>query len=159
MEHKILFLPAWDKTDPDPNKDYGVSDLTLKFLVIGNKGTVEFELHTNWYLDYVMDRRLQSIKRDVYAGKEDFLLKYFIHPFPADICYDSLERMSEDDIYFENGLDGILDHKPCYYGYRYEEEENGLWTTDYVYKKLIEEGDKAVWDYLETYYSEVFGKE
>ena len=159
MEHKIIFRPADDKTDPDPYKNYGVHDIDMKFLVFGDKGIVEFELSTNWYLPHVMERRLQSMKRNVFLAKKDFLLMTWISPKPLDICYWSLERLSEDDTFFDKGLDYVFDHKPCFYGYRYEREEDGLWTTDYVYNQFLLRGDIAIWEYLENYYRETFGEE
>src|SRR3990172_2947172 len=101
MEHKLIFLPADDKTDPDPSKDYGVFDIRIKFLVYGDKGITEFDLSTNWYLPHVMERRLATLKKDVILGKEDLSLKLWIDPYPIDVCYWSLERISEDDVYFE----------------------------------------------------------
>lgn len=159
MEHKIIFLPAWDKSDPDPTKDYGVNCINIKFLVIGNRGVVEFDLSTNWYLPHIIKRRLEHLKQDVFIGKEDYLLTSKMSPYPLDICYYSLERISEDDTYFESGLSYVFDHKPCYYGYRYEDEGKEVWTTDFVYNLLLERGDGAVWDYLENYYCDTFLKD
>lgn len=159
MEHKVLFFPAWDKTDPDPNKNYGVSDVRIKFLVIGNKGIVEFDLSTNWYLPHVVDRRLEALKKDVYQQKEDFLLRTWIAPYPLDVCYYSLDQLSVDDTHFDSGLSYVFDHKPCFYGYKYEDEDGSLWTPEYVYNQFLLYGDDAIWKYLEKYYIETFGKE
>jgi len=161
MEHKILFFPAFDRTDPDPKKNYGVGDLNIKFLVIGNKGIVEFDLSTNWYFDYVMDGRVEWIKDLVRQGKENFLIKHVLSPYLLDVCYYSPIELSEDDCYFENGLNYLEDKSLVYYGYKYiieNEFEDKIWTTDYVLKLLIEQGDMAVWNYLEKYYHEIFGE-
>lgn len=157
MEHKIIFFPADDRTNNKPELNYGVNDVNIKFLVIGKRGIVEFDLHTNWYLPHVMERRLLYLKMDVRSGKKDFLLMSWISPGPFDVCYMSLIQMSEDDTFFDGGLDYVFDHQPCFYGYKYEKEENGLWTTYYVYDGFIREGDSFVWNYLEKYYQEVFG--
>lgn len=159
MNRKLLFLPAWDKSDPDPKKDYGVSCLNMKFLVIGVKGIVEFDLNTNWYQDHVLDRRVTWMKKSVLSGKEDFMIKYIMSPYPLDICYYSRVRLSEDDVLFENGLPYLEDKNLVYYGYRYEEEFDELYTTEHVLKLLVETGDEAVWNYLENYYIETFGEE
>lgn len=158
MNRRLVFFPAWDKSDPDPKKDYGVSCLELCFLVEGEKGIVEFQLLTNWYQEHVMERRLQSIKKDVFAGKEDFLIKRFLRPFPADICHYSLVRLSEDDVHFSNGQSHIFNHQPCYYNYKYT-DKSGLIAHDVAYELLVEHGDEALWKYLEDYYTEVFGEE
>ena len=157
MERKILFSHAWDKTDPDPSKNYGVSDLGIFFVVFDNDKFVSFEISTNWYQKHVMDRRLEYLKHDVWAGKKDFLLMSSMSPYPIDVFYISPNRLSEDDNYWEDGYSkfGVTD--PCYYGYRYTEEEDKYYTTDYLYWKLINEGDEPVWKWLENYFVETFG--
>lgn len=159
MNRRIVFFPAYDKTDLDPKKNYGVGCLELAFLVEGDKGTVEFELLTNWYQEHVMKRRLEWAKKDVLAGKEDFLLRHFLDPFPADVCYFSLVRLSEDDVYFEGGLSYTLNSQSCYYGYKFMDEKEDRMAKEVAYLKLIEVGDEALWKYLEEYYAEVFGEE
>lgn len=154
-----MFFPAWDKSDLDPRKDYGVSCLELCFLVEGEKGVVEFQLLTNWYQERVMKRRLDSIKKDVRLGKEDFLLRHFLDPFPADVCYYSLSRLGEDDAFFSKGLSHIFDNQPCYYGYKFTDEKEDKMAKEVAYKLLVEHGDEALWKYLEEYYVEVFGEE
>ena len=156
MEHKIVFLPAWDKTDPDPSKDYGISDVEILFLVVGDKGIVEFQLGTNWHLPHVVDRRLNAMKGDVLNGKHNFLLKKWITPFPLDVCCFSLERLSEDDLYFENLPHRFPEPTSCYYSYKVFEYEYDDVATDYAYKNFIEKGIDWLWEYLEKYYREVF---
>jgi hypothetical protein len=159
VNRRIVFLPAFDKTDPDPKKNYGVGCLELRFLVEGNRGVVEFQLLTSWYQEHVMKRRLDALKHDVWIGKEDFLLRHFLDPFPADICYFSQNRLSEDDAYWEKGVYYALEGKPCYYGYKYTDEEENRPAKEVAYQKLVEEGDESLWKYLEDYYEEVFGKD
>jgi hypothetical protein len=156
LEHRIDFYPAWDKSDPDPKKSYGVMDVVIKFLVIGDKGIVEFELHTNWYLPHVMERRLQHMQQDVLLGN-GVSQRRWIYPYPSDVCYWSRERISDDDTHFERGLVGIFNKSPVYYGYKYTDEGGGVYTPDFLYKLLIEAGESDVWEYLEKYYHEVFG--
>jgi hypothetical protein len=156
MERKILFIPAFDKTDPDPKKDYGVGCLELRFLLIGEKGVVEFQLLTQWFQEHVMVRRLESLKKDIWMGKQDFLLRHFLDPFPADVNYWSLNRISEDDTIFAEGVSYVFDGKPCYYGYKYVDSDDTR-SVDNALRKLVEEGDEALWKYLEEYYLEVFG--
>lgn len=159
MKHIVKFLPAWDRTDPDPKKNYGISDVEIRFWVIGDKGIVEYQLGTGWHLPHVVDRRLEAMKHNVYIGKEDFLLRRWSSPaFSYDICYYSPVRVSEDDICWEEGVTIVpVDWKPVFYGYRYEPEENGKYTTDYVYEKFLTDGEDFLWKYLEDYYVAVFG--
>lgn len=46
----VYFVPAFDKRDPSPNKNYGISDVKLVFALQGEKGTITLALFTNWYL-------------------------------------------------------------------------------------------------------------
>ena len=156
MDRKLWFTPAFDKTDPDPSKDYGVGDLELRFVLSGEKGAVEFQLATNWYQPHVMERRLQAVKRDVLMDKADFLIRHFIEPMPLDICYFSPVRLSEDDSYFENGIFTFRGGEPCFYGYEYRNDQDEI-SHDAAYWKLVTEGDEALWKYLEDYYVRVFG--
>jgi hypothetical protein len=159
VNRRIVFFPAYDRTDPDPKKDYGVGCLDLRFLVEGKSGTVEFELLTQWFQEHIMKRRLDSLKHDVWIVKQDFLLRHFLDPFPADVCYFSPKRISEDDSYWEKGVYYTLEGKPCYYGYKYKDEKEDRPAREIACRKLVEEGDESLWKYLEDYYEEVFGKD
>ena len=159
MKRIVKFYPAWDRTDPDPKKNYGVRDIDLRFLVVGKDKAVEFQLSTNWYLEHVMKKRLEAMKHDVWVQKDDFLLKTFIAPYPLDVCYYSPKRLSEDDAEWEDGLSdkSIISCAPIFYGYKYEEEESGYRSPEHAYHLLLEKGEDDLWEYLENYYSEVFG--
>ena len=157
MNRRVMFFPAFDGTDPNPSKNYGVGCLELRFLVEGDKGVVELQLLTNWYLKHVMESRREAMKRDVWCGKEDFLLEHWINPFIADLCNFSLDKMHEDCAYFKEGVHYIFDGKPCYYDYKYIDEDYNKPAKDVAYWKLVEKGDEALWKYLEEYYVEVFG--
>lgn len=157
MERKIFFFPAWDRTDPDPKKDYGVNDLELRFVVLGDGKAVEFQLHTGWYQPHIMDRRYQEIKQGIYLGNKDYLVRRYINPFPADVCCFSINDLGEDSTYFEGGLDYLFDHVPCYYSYKYDEENSGMYSPDHALGLLVEKGDETLWQYLENYYRECFG--
>ena len=132
----------------------------LWFQIIGELGVVEFQLATNWYTNGVINARLIDMKKDVLSGEKDFMLKHFwMGPQPVDVCYYSPIRKSEDDSYWEGGTKYHAPHIiPCYYGYRYEDEGDGVWTADFVYQKLLREGNDGVWNYLDNYYAEVFGE-
>ena len=155
MKREIKFVPY-------PMRDGQESSLNLLFQVIGKLGVTEFELSTNWYTDGVVEARLQEMKKDVYLRKEDFLLKHFwMGPHPLDVCYFSPVRMSEDDSCFEDGATYHAPYipAPVYYGYKYVDEGEGFgWTPDFVYEKLLREGNEGVFKYLENYYIEVFGE-
>jgi hypothetical protein len=157
LERRILFFPAFDRTDPDPSKDYGVGCLEIRFLLDGPAGSVEFQLLIQAYLPHVMERRLQRLKRDVLAGKSDFLLRNFIEPNPLDICRWSAERLTEDDTYFDAGISYFRNHLPCYYSYEFRNPQDER-SVDAAYAALVQGGDAALWKYLEDYYYREFGK-
>lgn len=156
MNRKLIFQPAFDRTDPDPKKNYGVGCLELLFMVFGDKGAVQLQLLTQWYLPHVMDRRLESLKQDIRMGKEDFLLKDFIEPHPIDLCYFRPDRSNEDETFFDKGVPYFMDGASCYYGYKYLDADERV-AKDVAFRKLVDEGDEALWKYLEDYYVEVFG--
>ena len=102
------------------------------------------------------------MKKDVWKGDEDYLLKHFyMGPQPLDVCYFSFVRKSEDDTVFEDGAKYHVPHmdKPVYYGYKYKEDtENEEQSIGFAYDKLLRGGNDALWKYLEDYYVEVFGE-
>lgn len=159
MKREILFQPAWDKTDPDPKKNYGVNCLTILFHVIVDRGVVEFELSTNWYQEHVMQKRLDAMKQDVWSGKKDFLIRTWIEPYPMDVCYFAFERISEDDIYFEDGVRNLSEVRPYYYDHKFMDEKYEKQAKEVAYRKLVDEGDESLWQYLEEYYINTFGKD
>lgn len=148
MKREIKFVPA-------PMSDGCTSELL--FHVEGELGMVEFQLATNWYVGTVADRRLQEMKKDVWKGNKDFLLKHFWGgPQPLDVCYFSPVRISEDDSYWENGaIYHAPNIVPCYYGYKYRDSD-GVRSIERAYETLIREGDEGLFKYLEDYYLEVF---
>lgn len=150
LDHKIVFSPAWDRTDPDPKKNYGVQDVVIFFLVIGEKGITEFQLSTGWHLSVVEDRRekwyLEHWWNHKSASRDLWRLS-----FPVDVCRWSKTKLSEDDIEM-SGISRVFDGGICYYGYRYENP-----SPEDVYQALVTKGDDGVWNILEKYYCEEFG--
>lgn len=133
------------------------SSSEVLFHVEGELGVVEFQLSTNWYTPNVVDKRLDKMKRDVWSGKKDFLLRHFwMGPQPLDVCYLSPVRISEDDSYWEKGAILHAPHiVPCYYGYKYQDVD-GKSSTERAYEILLRQGDDGLFKYLEDYYLEVF---
>lgn len=76
-----------------------------------------------------------------------------------DVCYFAFERVSEEDIYFEDGVRNLSEIRPYYYGYKFMDEKYEKQATQVAYRKLVDDGDEALWQYLEEYYVEVFGEE
>jgi hypothetical protein len=170
FERIVEMQPAFDKRDPDPRKNYGIHGVTLRMILKGAEGAVQFVLYTNWQLPHVMEEQL---------ARGDHL---FCEPLPADLGYHSPRPMYEghepmgakrtkfidndgrfDEVYPLNTLDKIieseptgtfdpcpyLDGKPCYY------DGSGL-QAERIYNVLLAEGSDGVWRALEEYYRSTF---
>jgi len=138
MEREIRLHPAWDKRNPDPSKNYGIHGVEMRFVLMGDKGAVQFVLYTNWHLPHVMEW-LES--------KRDRAYNPFA-PMPADIGYHSPKPMYDgQDVMVESCE--YLAGQPCYY--------DGSSLQSYAYfEVLVREGGEALWQKLEEYYHELF---
>ena len=132
MERKIIFSPAFDMSDKDPSKNYGVHGVNIKFLLSGEEGTVQFVLFTNWHLPHVQARmKHQFPPMPAYTG-------YHSSPKPLyegqDITAESYEYLGEKSRYYDS---------------------SGLMANDY-FDVLVAEGGEALWKKLEEYYDDCF---
>jgi hypothetical protein len=168
---EITFSPAFDKRDPDPQKNYGVHGVEMRWLLHGPDGVVQFLVFTGWNLPHVtkeMDERLlakQRPKRVLKSVKSDRPLSAKLldelegrgpgieavdlrirRPMPADLGYHSwmprYEGQSAMDCHLSpNGI--------CYY------DGSGL-NAEPIFSVLLREGSDGVWRELEKYYASVF---
>lgn len=53
FQREIVFVPAYDKSDPDPAKNYGVHGVHIWFNLIGDGQGLTFSISTNWQLPHV----------------------------------------------------------------------------------------------------------
>src|SRR5438309_1017514 len=132
LERIVEWEPAFDRRDPDPNKNYGIHGVSVQFILKGPKGATQFVLFTNWHLANVQK------ELDSKTVPKQFTHLH-CHPLPADVGYHSLTRRhnyqeERDCTYTVTGK--------CYY------DGSGLRAYD-VYKRLVEHGDKGVWEALE----------
>jgi hypothetical protein len=132
MEKIVSFEPAYDKRNPDPNKNYGIGCVRIRFVLKGKNGAVQFLMSTGWYLPNVDKSSWSSSMRE----PQGWDLGYH-SPVPR---YDG--QGSYDCEYLEGGK--------CYY------DGSGI-AAEPIMKQLIKEGDKAVWDALEEEYHSLFG--
>lgn len=128
----VEIFPAWDKRDPDPNKNHGIHCCELRMVLIGKSGAVQFVLYTGWYPEGTITN--------------DHPLR---NPLPADLGYHSPRPMfigqePREDCPYLNG-------KPCYY------DGSGL-NAQRVYHVLLGGGSDAVWRELEEYYNQTFSE-
>jgi hypothetical protein len=140
MEKIIQFVPAYDKRNADPKKDYGIHGVVLRMVLKGELGATQFVLYTNW--------QLPNVTKEMRSGMAPN--KYFLYePLPADLGYHSPKPMYESQKPMENCE--YLEGKSCYY------DGSGL-NAESVYKILLEKGDEGVWKELEDYYIQTFGE-
>lgn len=132
----IKFTPAYDRRNPDPNKNYGIHGVNIIFSVKGDEGVVTFVLFTNW--------QLPSIDKE----KGIDILCKIDHPVPADLGFHSKKKQ-----YAQHNCSGeceYLDGENCYY------DGTSLGAKN-VFDILKEKGDEGVFKYLEdkykTYYN------
>lgn len=149
MEKIVKFYPAFDKRNPDPNKNYGIHGVDLKMVLKGDKGAVQFVLFTNWQLPHVIQEFDKKVLQDAAKGKlDDISIRCWYHPMPADLGYHSYTPLYEgQDICTESCE--YLDGKPCYY------DGSGL-NAERIYEVLLREGSDGVWGKLEDFYKELF---
>lgn len=136
MKRTIEFLPAYDKRDTNPRKNYGIHGVDMRWYLEGEKGTVQFVVYTNWHLPHVQE--------ELDEGRHSNHIS--CHPLPADLGYHAKEPHYEGQIkmdecqFIEGG---------CYY------DGSGL-NAEWVFKLLVKEGHEAVWKHMEEYYNSVF---
>ena len=138
FEKLIEFDPAYVKRHTDPSKNYGIHCLTLRMVLKGEKGAVQFVLYTGWFLPHV---------REELQFKERFLSE----PLPADVGYHSPMPMYEGQKSIIEQC-AYLDGHPCYY-------DGSALTAEKAFDILVEQGGDGVWKYLEDYYHDTFGNE
>lgn len=129
FERITTLEPAYDLRD----KDCGVGAVTLRMVLKGKEGAVQFVLYTGWY-----PKTATHIP--------DSMCK----PQPADLGYHSPSpRYDGQDVIQEDCE--YLNGKPCYY------DGSGLNAYE-AYDILLKKGSKGVWKFLEGYYNDIFIK-
>lgn len=134
MEHITEITPAYDKR----KENMGIHCCELRMILKGKLGATQFVLYTGWFLQH-------NTNEIISKGSSSSLI-----PYPADIGYHSPNPMYEgQDVCCDSCK--YLDGKPCYYGDSCLEAKE-------VYKKMLEFGSDAVWEYLEKKYITLFGE-
>ena len=133
LKRLVKFMPAWDKRDPDPRKDYGIHGVDLVMVLKGKKGAVHFLLFTGWLLP-----------ENEKAGRTHW------EPLPVDVGYHALApQWSGQEV--GEGKCEYLDGRPCYC------EGSGL-AAQRMFEVLLREGSDGVWRELEVCYRNRFSK-
>lgn len=118
-----------DTCKPGAGGSHGVHGLQIRWLVIGDKGAVQFLLFTNWMVE-----------------PERFNARSAFAPLPADLGYHSRTPQYEGQTPFD--CEYVPDGK-CYY------DGSGV-NAQEPFAVLCNDGIDALWAYLESYYQHVF---
>lgn len=144
FERELKIAEAWDKTDSDPKKNYGIHGMDMRFYLKGPKGVIQFILYTNWHLPH----NEKDLLRKMDEKHED---SHFVHalfcPMPADIGYHSPTPLYEGQT--ETSGCHLLEGGKCYY------DGSSLYA-DTIYNIFVAGGDDALWAQLEKEYHERF---
>lgn len=141
LRREIKWEPGYDhRDDPDPLKSqYGAHGLQIRFMLHGDKGTIQFLLYTNWIPNEVLMSRGTVPAR--------LLSPQVLRPLAADLGYHADKPQYED----HKPMD-TCEHRPsgkCYY------DGSGL-AADGPFGILLVDGEDAMWKYMEDYYWMVF---
>ena len=135
MERIVEWEPAYDKRHSDPNKDYGVHGMNLRFVLKGPRGAVQFLLFTNWYLPQNRHNAFEKVSAHI------------LGPLPADVGYHALVPQYDGQEAIEQSCP-YLDGAPCYY------DGSGLAAQE-LFDRFVAEGEGAVWSVLEASYKDL----
>lgn len=129
FERRVEVTPAYDRR----NAGCGVGSCTLRFLLMGPRGTTQFVMLTGWYLPGVeYDFRQQDYRPEAIG---------------MDVGYHSPTPMYEGQASMPCD---VLPGGRCYY-------DGSSIAAHGVMRQLIEEGHEAVWRRLEADYMARFG--
>lgn len=139
----VTFDPAYDKRPKNPgDPDYGIHGVTLRFLLTGPLGAIQFVVYTNWHLPETTER-LRTQPYDAIGGDPHWMER----PMPADLGYHSYVPRYEGQS--SMGSCAFLGGAECYY-------DGSTLNAEPVFVRLLREGDAGVWDALEQYYRQTF---
>lgn len=124
LQRIIEFVPAYDRRDKDPNKNYGIHCVAMYMTVKGNNGAISFCVFTGWYLP-------QNDVKDITGSG-------------ASICYHSTKPKYEE----QTGLESCkyLPGKLCYCDCTYIQADD-------LFDQFVSQEDEVVWKDLEDRYS------
>lgn len=151
MKRKLEFIPAFDKRSKDPNKDFGIHGVEMRWYILGPEGAIQFVLYTNWQLPHIFKEWIGTefsfqSNRMFNATEASALFQ----PLPVDVGYHSPKKMYRGQRLMTKDCP-ILKGK-CYY-------DGSALAADKYFNILIEKGGEALWEALEEYYKKTFKHE
>ena len=143
MIKKVKFIPAFDKRNTNPKKNYGIHGVDILFTLKSKKGVIQFLIYTNW--------QLPNVQKEFDNRPPDPKFPYLFHePMAADIEYHSYKPIYEGQEPSTNSC-SLLGGKPCYY------DGNSMKAEEY-FNILRTGGDKKLWEVLAERYKDIFGE-
>jgi hypothetical protein len=136
FERKISFTPAFDKRDPNPNKNYGIGAVRLLFTLKGPLGATQWLIGTNWYCASAREH-LRNFPDRPSAMK----------PEGWDLGFHGRAPVYEGQSKTHDHCD--LTDGPCFY------DGSGL-NADLLIEGFLTGGEDYVWRALEAYYASTF---
>ncbi|UYN89869.1 MAG: hypothetical protein KIT08_01200 [Anaerolineales bacterium] len=128
--------PAFDKRHTDPKQNYGIGAVTVRFVLVGEKGATQFVMSTGWYLKHNHD----ELAKKAHSG---------LAPMAYDWGYHAREPQYEGQS--PMGACEYLDGANCYYG------GSSLYA-DKIMEQFFANGEEWLWDELHKEYNERFGE-
>lgn len=140
LQRRIEFTPAFDKRAPEPNKNYGIHGVELKFYLGNDFGWVQFVIYTNWQLPHI------NQEPGTISAVNSGVFEYWMKPMPADLGYHSPKPLYEGQTSTKNChlLPG-----PCYY-------DGSALAAEALFDLLVAGGSDVVWKKLEELWQEHF---
>jgi len=150
-ERTVEFVPAYDKRSSDPNKDYGIGSVRVKFILRKGRKAVQFLFSTDWYLPDTQKEWLDKVHGARTEIPQDIRspdLHKHRHISGWDIGYHSPIPMYK-------GQESITEDCPviggvCYY-------DGSSLAVDRYLDILVSEGSDRVWRELEKEWESTFG--
>ncbi|MCJ7767420.1 hypothetical protein MUP79_03395 [Candidatus Bathyarchaeota archaeon] len=145
LTREVLFMPAYDKRDPNPAKNYGIGSVRIAFIVKGSRGAITLSFYTNWYLPETVAEYRTGFKRadgsfgvsDLEAGEPVKAFSYDYHSktqrFEGQIKYEDCQYLGGD----------------CY-------TDGSCLNADPFKKLLLEKGSDGVFEEMEKDYIQHF---
>jgi hypothetical protein len=144
LEHKLEIVPAFDKRNSDPSRNYGIHGAEFRFYAIGPAGVIQFVIYSNWHLPHVHRELLNKCNPGREYGRFCSL-----EPMAADIGYHSPVAMYEGQTPLTDSCP-LLNGRKCFY------DGSGLNAQRY-FDIMVSEGHESLWKSLDEYYYERFG--
>lgn len=135
-----LKLRHWVDIEPAVDRGY----VRMRFLVAGpflpdgREGAIQFLINTGWLTDRLLDEVENRPGRDLWVYKPNQIDLGYHSPIPMYKEHEPLLQTCD-----------VLAGQPCYY------DGSGL-NGEKPWKILREEGDQALWEFLDNYWHYVF---